>query len=1030
MEREMELRGWQGMAFSGRKRDGRKPEDRSTVLAEDRGDCEGEENTPGAEAGYLQEGVKAVFDFPHTADLRDYDSIVFRTGPVGREDMWLDVMLYPLRSGRPEFVEKVSASVCLPAGGGICRIPFTAFDHSRLVRAHMKYIDRAKVILRREGDEQPADPIPVRIDRIAFSGGTGFQARAVCVSQSGEPGQRLTWKAVLENGTDRELLLNVSENRSGRESFPLEYEKKIRLVPGESRETEISGVLPEEIAPGGHEARVLQWVPCGEDFPEQSITFYAGRKPAHPFLLHKEEAWDYLKALLGRDAGLARRFEEEYGKEAESFRAPEPAEDRGYVYVSETQNSFLKTAIAWKLTGKDSYLEQLLTYFRGFLDEKSGYLSTEYPYFQFIRSEEEWKKGAGDCPFPVHRSCSAGWVQEGEFMTKMAFVYDLLYDRAEFTGQMHRGMELCMRAYMDFEDWRLTDGDGNNFQLAEASAALYFACLLQDYPRIERFLAGSNGLYELMGSVFSDDGSYFEGATNYVRLAAEILLHAANACENFGLNLKDAAVPAFYDRNILHAPWARRQEWAADGKPFLGMNFERFVPNRRPVRKLKEFIDQITTLLTPEGILFSVNDSNEQSLIPILDLAYYLYEDRACQAFCDPKQEGEFLFGPYMADWKRAEREKRQGRGRGSRLVEGGGFAILRESGEHFCQVVMKYGQHGGYHGHYDRLSLVSFIRDNKTFHNQEFAWFGYDSFLFKMWVQASVAHNMVVVDGKMQEPAPCECIYFEEGKDFSAVCGQTMCRWSDPPYGGQTPYPLEFPGEKCEKEGRYILPPAAPREQGEIGDYTGPVFQRRLMALLEGCLFVWDYLEAEEEHAFDCLWHPFGSVEAEGLRYEAYKERFDENPFGAGQFVTDCHWYEGEGTVKLHFSNQRKRVNANDRIDFVEQVQLFGVYPQAGKVMLGRYPEKTAHFQKVEVCPKEIFLSSPCRKTVSFHQKGRSARFVTALEIGEGKGRIRDIRCESYGSILVEFWDGSIRHITVEGMEEQGKKTIGLNVK
>ena len=43
----------------------------------------------------------------------------------------------------------------------------------------------------------------------------------------------------------------------------------------------------------------------------------------------------------------------------------------------------------------------------------------------------------------------------------------------------------------------------------------------------------------MIGTVFSDDGSYFEGATNYVRLAAEILLHCANACENYGLNLKD-----------------------------------------------------------------------------------------------------------------------------------------------------------------------------------------------------------------------------------------------------------------------------------------------------------------------------------------------------------------------------------------------------------------------------------------------------------------------------------------------------------
>lgn len=480
MELEMELREWSGLVGS-------------------------------AEAGYLQEGVKAVYEFPHTMDLRDYDSIVFRMGTVGREDIWLDVVLLPLKIGRPEFVERAAASVCLPAEGGICRIPFTAFDHSRIVNAHMKYIDCVEVLIRREhvwesdasgmrkaateselsGSQgsavdpencevqkvevdhensdmqkvvpEPGDPIRIKVEEISFSTGTVFHVRAICASRSGEAGQRLVWKAALENCGVRPLLLAASENRSGRESFNLEYNRKIRLAPGETLEVEISGILPEEIAPGGFEARVLQWVPCGENLPEQCLTIYAGRKPVHPFLLHREKAWSYLKELLERDTGLARRFREEYGKAAEAFKAPLPAEDRSYVYVSETQDSFLKTAVAWKLTGKEEYLEQLLAYFRGFLDGEKGYLHTEHPYFQFIRSREEWKKGAAACPFPVHRACSAGWVQEGEFMAKMAFVYDLLHDRKEFTEQMHREMERCMRAYMEFAEWRLTDGDGNNF---------------------------------------------------------------------------------------------------------------------------------------------------------------------------------------------------------------------------------------------------------------------------------------------------------------------------------------------------------------------------------------------------------------------------------------------------------------------------------------------------------------------------------------------------------------------------------------
>ena len=342
---------------------------------------------------------------------------------------------------------------------------------------------------------------------------------------------------------------------------------------------------------------------------------------------------------------------------------------------------------------------------------------------------------------------------------------------------------------------------------------------------------------------------------------------------------------------------------------------------------------------------------------------------------------------------------------------------------------MLKYGQHGGYHGHYDRLGLVSFLRDNRTYHNQEFTWYGYDSFLFKMWVQASVAHDMVVVDRRMQEPTPCQCIYFEEQEAFSAVCVQTVCRWSDPPYGGQTPYPVEFPEEKCRREGRFLLAPPAVREQGDIGEYSEPVFQRRLMVLMDGCLYVWDYLEAEGAHEFDCLYHPFGSTRISGLRYVRSAERFDENPYGAAQFVTDCHWFEAEGVTELSFSNQIKRVNFNDRLDYVEQARLFGVFPQKGSVMIGRYPVRTDTFQEVQVRRAEQLFSDGCRKTVSFHQEGNRARFVTALEIGGAESGIRDIRCSGYDSIVVGMEDGSEKRITVRGMDDRAAKEIKVTV-
>lgn len=200
-------------------------------------------------------------------------------------------------------------------------------------------------------------------------------------------------------------------------------------------------------------------------------------------------------------------------------------------------------------------------------------------------------------------------------------------------------------------------------------------------------------------------------------------------------------------------------------------------------------------------------------------------------------------------------------------------------------------------------------------------------------------------------------------------------------------------------------------------------------MVLMDGCLYVWDYLEAEGTHEFDCLYHPFGSTRISGLRYVRSAEHFDENPYGAAQFVTDCHWFEAEGVTELSFLNQIKRVNSNDRLDYVEQARLFGVFPQKGSVMIGRYPVRTDTFQEVQVRRAEQLLSDGSRKTVSFHQEGNRARFVTALEIGGAESGIRDIWCSRYDSIVVGMEDGSEKRLTVRGMDDRAAKGIKVTV-
>ena len=1030
------------------------------------------------ERAFLGEGRKGVYDFPHTADLRRYDEIAFFIGAV-QEDLWLEAVLYPVSSGRPEFIESTRACVWIAPGTERVTVPFELFDYSELVSAHMRYIDKIEIAVRRGGKSQVGPDCrkvweerpetkwdqPEEGQNPSGGGEAELEIREILLcrrgdfhvsveetpSRTGEAKEKLSYGIILENETDFWRYVTVGMHRLGRENMAFEFPDRVLLETGERKRIEVTAIVPETMPRGGVEKAVLEWMADGRGDMLRRTVLYGARRRRHPYLLHTEKGLEYLAEALERDCELRQTFRREYAQTAEAWQPPEPC-GGGYVYESSTQDGFLRTGIAWKLSGKEEYLGKILKYIRGLLDEEKGYFATGRTYFQFAESKKEYEKG----DFPEHHACSAGWVQEAEFMIKLAFVYDLVWDCREVGQEMRDGLERLMRSYMAFESWRLTDGDGNNFQLAEATAGLFFAGLLQDHPLTERFLSGTNGLYELTGAVFADDGSYFEGATGYMRLAAEILLQAAVALENMEMNFKELYVPASYDKNIIHAPWAVREGASGKGRPFLGMSFARDRAVERPMRRLRDYLDMLRRMLNPWGILFSANDSNEQDFSVIMETAAYVYQDPSYLA----GKGGSILYGPHMLESRSGGYLRKDGLPNtlqdldryGSILNYGNGFGILRENGEKEpVQAVLKFGQHGGYHGHFDRLSLMSFMRGNRTFHNNEYAWYGYDSFLFKMWVQTSMAHNMTVVDCRMQKPSFCRCIYYADhervdgekgfrayggrkedriergGADigrpqemFSAVCAQTVTEWIDPPYGGQTPYLPIFPEEKCAREGRYILPAECGRRQGEIGEYSEPVFQRRLLILFHGYCILWDYLEGGGRHRYDCLYHPMGSFEnEEGLVFQQ-RARFSEDPFGAGQFIMNCHSVRREGILCLRFHGAQARVNGKDIVDNLPETAVWRIWPQTGNVTIGRYPQRGDTFTEENRKASEGYLKEPLKKVVSFSTEGERAGFITLLESGERTGRIKSVECDSFDSILITEDSGESWKVSARGLENR----------
>lgn len=936
----------------------------------------------------------------------------------------MEIVLYPLRIARPEFFPSVKGYAAVAGKGKhFVEIPFGQFMFRQMTGAFLKYLDSVSVKLLKGGD--------VILEGIEADSLGDFAVRAEGVSMAGGPGEWVEYTVFLENQSPEKRVVNICQSMYGKECFSVEYAPYEVLEAHEGKKYTIKVKVPEDVPEGATEKSVFLFVPDGNGVKMRKTEFLTARKRPHPYLFLTKGQWEGRIKALQADKSLYEAFSREYVEPAESWQVPEASEAESYVYPSYSQNGLFKTAVAWKVTGEEKYLRKGMKYLLGLTEEKKGYLATRKSYFDFIESLEEYSRG----DFKVCRAQNGGWVQEAEFFNKAAMSYDLFYE--QFTEGQRRGIEACLRNYMRFASWRLTDGDGNNFQVAEAGAGMLCAMVLQDQEWVERFLYGYNGVVDLLSAVLLDDGMYFEEASGYVRLAGELFFDIANGAENYGISIKNLKIPASFDRNILHSPWAMRETWAEDGKPFLGMSFRRFEDFSKGTRCLKDYFDCTAKLLTKEGIMFAINDSNEQNFAELYKKAYYLYGDALYGEIAAKSPFPEPLLAPCGKEGYEP--------GEQSLLLRGAGLGILRE-GE--SQAVLKFGGHGGYHGHYDRLSLASFLKGNRTFHNNEYAWYGYDSFLFKMWVQTSMAHNMTVVDGRMQKPSPCECIYYiengkvagrpqkqgEEGQlgevyedsdSFGAVCAQTEAEWMDPPYGGQTPYPLSFPEEKCRREGRFILTPEKPRKQGDIGEYSEPVFQRRLLILFHGYCVIWDYLEGKEEHRYDCLYHPMGSFHKEEFEhaYETVftqRERFSADPFGAGQFIQNCYTAEAKGQVCLRFHKGQARVNGNDIMDHMPETALWRVWPAEGGVTVGRYPQKGDSFTEENRKAAAGYLEEPLKKTASFTVQGDKAEFITILEAGERADKIRSVECEDFRLVKVTEEKEGTWEISVSGMERK----------
>jgi hypothetical protein len=171
-------------------------------------------------------------------------------------------------------------------------------------------------------------------------------------------------------------------------------------------------------------------------------------------------------------------------------------------------------------------------------------------------------------------------------------------------------------------------------------------------------------------------------------------------------------------------------------------------------------------VMLPDGMLPAFNDSEEVRLYnnaSLYELAYENTRDPRLLAVLDnaPRTSKEaLLFG--VATLPKAEASLLK-----SAVFPDAGFATLRAK-KNDLSIILKFGPHGGGHGHYDKLGEIVYAEGRTQAVDPGTQLYGMA--LHKEWDQMSVAHNTLTADELRQDQATGKLIAWKDEDGYAAV--------------------------------------------------------------------------------------------------------------------------------------------------------------------------------------------------------------------------------------------------------------------
>ncbi len=300
----------------------------------------------------------------------------------------------------------------------------------------------------------------------------------------------------------------------------------------------------------------------------------------------------------------------------------------------------------------------------------------------------------------------------------LARAYDLIYDWKGIEDDARERVERRLfRETIDsiYSMYRLYSSKDNHMSWRNAAAAIV-GVVIGEEGYIERALNGGKGFRWQMVNSVTTEGLWYEGTLSYHFYALGAINDTLEAAQAAGAGVE--------------AELAQRE------KMYLA-----------PPR-----------LAYPDGRMPAINDSDPMSF------KGYKRQYQKVAEFSQDKLIRAIAAGDPLPQLP-------------SEVLEDAGLAYMRQWGERPLMAILDFGQHGGAHGHPDKMNLLLFARGRELF--PDIGRLTYRIPEHRSWAKQSVAHNTVVLGHRSQTADTGSVIAFGVGERGDYVVGESRGAYS-----------------------------------------------------------------------------------------------------------------------------------------------------------------------------------------------------------------------------------------------------------